>query len=222
MAPALPFVVALAIAQPTQDLAPDYTQLVRDRKTLEALLADEQAVRDAVARLHNATAVAWRLRATPRCRPEIASLLARASALLRRHRQDAQTVRVRARELARLARAPTIAPLVGLDESDTLTRLFARADAAVDAHLELRAWHARYVAPVKCPFTLVPEPGVGRAGTFNAVLFLGDVVACPTRAPIREGVAVVSGEACAGDSSCTCVPRSVAPGAVVATSTAAR
>ncbi len=210
--------VALVIAQPAQDLAPDYTQLVRDRRTLEALLADEQAVRDAVARHHNALALAWRAQATPRCRPDTAQIVARASALLRRHRRDAQSVRVRAKELGLVARAATVAPLVGLDESDALTRLIARAEAAVDAHLELRTWHQRYLSPLapKCGGALEPGPGIGPSGARNAVLVIEEgAVVCPGPVAVREGVAVVGGAACVSLGACSCGARAVAPGAVL-------
>lgn len=219
---ALTFTAALALAQPSgaagAQLVPDVVELKRQERLLRALLDDEGAVRDAAARLHNTAAALWRATPGPRCRPEVASLLARAAVLLVRHRHDAQSISVRATALEALMREPTVAPLVGPERERGLLALAQRGHAAADAHLELRAWHLRWAAPVlaRCPSDVADAPGIGPSVGRTAIIVRGEGPVCPSRARVRAQVAVVpDGVACQGGADCDCVPAPVLPGATI-------
>ncbi|MEQ8278014.1 MAG: hypothetical protein RMA76_28195 [Deltaproteobacteria bacterium] len=214
-------VAALVVAQPATDLAPDVDLLLREQRRVERLVDDELTVRRAVARVHNALAIRWRAEPQKRCTTDIASLLTRADLLLGRHTRDAQVARVAGAELGRLAKAATIAPLLAADHARQITSLVAHAEAAADRHLELRAWHERFVEPrlATCPHTLTGAPGLGDADANNAVVVPAGLSVCPDRSAVHGGVAIVGREACVDAGRCVCTPHPVLPAAVLTTST---
>lgn len=207
-------------------LAPDYAYFTDTLERTESLLRDADALKTALARVHNRWAE--RAKATPAActDAEAASLAARARALGEAYRDAAQSARVSASRITRALASPTLAPITTGPDRRRSAQAIDQSREHAKNYLELSRWHASYVGPFekRCKPTLVPGPGLSstspRAATEveerTAVIGVGNGRVCPLDAPASGQAVVLKGMVgCYGKLRCDCVPAAVLPGAVL-------
>jgi hypothetical protein len=207
-------------------LAPDYAYFTDTLERTESLLCDADALRTALARIHNRWAE--RAKATPAaCSDQEASgLAARARAVGEAYRDAAQSARVSASRITRALGSPTLAPITTGPDRRRSAQAIDQSREHVRSYLELSKWHAVYLGPFekRCKPALMPGPGLSstspRAATEveerTAVIGVGNGRVCPLDAPANGQAVVLKGMiGCYGKLRCDCVPAAVLPGAVL-------
>lgn len=179
-----------------------------------------EAIGSAVERLHNRVVDLSRALGPKLCEdPEAAGVLSRADLFARAHRDAAQDLRAQSDRIARIAASPGLAAVVADERlAAELANLDARARHQARVHLEMAAWHRRYVAPkrAKCPSPVAPAPGLGATAAIVAIAGVGGGTLCPMNVPADGRVVIArGGTACYGVRACDCLPLPVAAGAVL-------
>ena len=213
---------------PARLLAPDRGEVLASSAELELRLQRAEAVHRALARLQNRLMDLAGPTAPLRCSdPQVGSLVLRTRAFGAAHRDATQNARAQADRVQRMLSSPSAGPLLE-------PRFVAGAEAQLDraaAQVELHRVAARRQAVHvegrrlrgPCPATSwaspgLPEPLPGEAARGVAVIGFEGGTVCPGAHPADGRVVVVpEGLAClADDEGCSCTPRKVLPGAVLA------
>ncbi len=203
-----------------------------DRALAETTSAHDEAaaIGAALSRVQNALGQRWATTSTKTHAPieEPLAELALEPVLLRDHRDAIQSLRAASERLERISEAPTVAPIVFGARSDRVKRLLAATRTLVRTHIEMAAWHGRFVAPrwlrLKSPPELRAGPGWPALAPLAAddqkpkvaVVGIGGGTICPDGVPANGTTVVLRNEAaCYGGRDCTCIARPVFPGAVL-------
>lgn len=222
--------VLLATGSDPALLAPGPDELSSAFERTEWLLSRSGSIERALSRVHNRFAALSAGGAiTNICEhAEARSLAARSRALGNGLRDSVQSTRAQQHRLDRVYAAPTLAAVIDAKIKRRHEQLRARVRAAEQRWAELRAWHhqeiERVIKRCKPPVELVVTAGLGTdavcagdecAGPV-AILGIGGGRICPSNQVANRTVVVIpDGQACYGESDCSCVPTPVLPSAVL-------
>jgi hypothetical protein len=220
--------VMAALASDAGWIAPGPAELRASLETLEARLAEAEAVGRAAERLQNAwgTALAAGVRAPCAADPAAHAVAARVVAFGAAWRDAAQRARAEDGRLAGWVSSETVAPLLDPETGARVASARARVQAQSDAWMEFLGWQARYFTPTAtgCTSALSAAPGVALALPVApderslpvAIIGVGGGTVCPVGAPADGRVVLLpNAVACMGDGDCSCAPAPVSPGAVL-------
>ena len=208
-------------------LAPGPFELHQATVELGTRLSRADSVETSLGRVQNAwgEALASGSPPDPCTGAEAGSLVARSRAFGAVYRDAVQSSRAELDRLERIWVAPTVTPLLTVEDRAAADALRTRVATHTRAWLEMSAWQARFVEPAtrKCPAqALTAHAGIPSMQPVEgtslpvAALTVGGGYICPTQDPADgRTVWLPDGLACWGGAECTCAPAVVLPGAVL-------